>query len=510
MTNVQTDIAILGSGFAGSLTALILNRIGLRPVVLDRAAHPRFAIGESSTPVANYVLRSLAEKYDLLRLVPLCKYGEWQRHYPQVVAGLKRGFSYFHHAPGEPFQPRADHANELLVAASHDDEHSDTHWLRADVDAFLADEVRRADVPLFENTSIRELAADETGDGWIIRGERGGERGGEAVDVRAAFVIDATGEGSVVPRSLGISTDPSSLHTRSRAIYSHFRGLRGFHDILAERGAVVADHPFCCDDAAQHQIVDGAWMWVLRFNNGVTSAGFAIDESRWPLDESLSPETEWQSWLDKYPSVAELFRDATIVDPPGRIVRTRRLQRRAARAVGRNWGLLPHTAGFIDPLHSSGIAHTLCGIERLTHAIECHWRRDGFENALAEYERAVFLELELIDKLVAGCYAAFGDFRKLVAYSMLYFAATTTYEHRRAERGFEPSQLYLRADDVAFQAIVEEFFRRVTSERLSSQPLSSDNFERDLAAALRPYNIAGLCNPAAQNMYRYTAAPHGD
>ena len=55
-----------------------------------------------------------------------------------VVSGLKRGFSYFPHEPEKEFRTRADHANELLVAASHNDDQSDTHWLRADVDQLFA------------------------------------------------------------------------------------------------------------------------------------------------------------------------------------------------------------------------------------------------------------------------------------------------------------------------------------------------------------------------------------
>ena len=171
MERLDADFVILGSGFAGSLAAMILKRLDFRPVVVDRATHPRFAIGESSTPVANFVLRDLVEKYDLTRLAPLAKYGPWQKYYPQIGCGLKRGFSYFEQQPGRRFEPRPDHANELLVAASADDEHSDTQWLRADVDSFLASEVRRMEIPLLEQTEIVQLVRD--GDGWLVSGRRG-------------------------------------------------------------------------------------------------------------------------------------------------------------------------------------------------------------------------------------------------------------------------------------------------------------------------------------------------
>jgi len=46
------DIAIVGSGFAGSLLAMIARRLERSVILLERFKHPRFAIGESSiTPL---------------------------------------------------------------------------------------------------------------------------------------------------------------------------------------------------------------------------------------------------------------------------------------------------------------------------------------------------------------------------------------------------------------------------------------------------------------------------
>ena len=43
--------------------------------------------------------------------------------------------------------------------------------------------------------------------------------------------------------------------------------------------------------------------------------------------------------------------------------------------------------------------------------------------------------IDLVDKLVSGCYAARGNFRLFTAFAMLYFAAATTDERRRAASG---------------------------------------------------------------------------
>src|SRR6266849_4973931 len=97
------DLAIIGSGFGGALTAMVARRLG-------RGTHPRFAIGESTSPLTNLLLEQIARRYDLPRLVPLTEYGKWQRTYPEVGCGLKRGFSFYAHTAGEPFSRREDRA----------------------------------------------------------------------------------------------------------------------------------------------------------------------------------------------------------------------------------------------------------------------------------------------------------------------------------------------------------------------------------------------------------------
>ena len=88
----DADIAVVGSGFAGSLTALALLRRGRRVVLVERDRHPRFAIGESSTPLANLLVEELSDRYDLPRIRAFSKWGTWQRARPDVACGLKRGF----------------------------------------------------------------------------------------------------------------------------------------------------------------------------------------------------------------------------------------------------------------------------------------------------------------------------------------------------------------------------------------------------------------------------------
>src|SRR3954467_9471529 len=105
----DADVAIVGSGFSGSLAALALLKRGKRVALIERGRHPRFAIGESSTPLANLLIEELSDRYDLPGVRVFSKWGTWQRACPDVPCGLKRGFSFFFHQPGTPFPADPDH-----------------------------------------------------------------------------------------------------------------------------------------------------------------------------------------------------------------------------------------------------------------------------------------------------------------------------------------------------------------------------------------------------------------
>jgi FADH2 O2-dependent halogenase len=169
---------------------------------------------------------------------------------------------------------------------------------------------------------------------------------------------------------------------------------------------------------------------------------------------------------------------------------------------------LPHAAGFVDPLHSAGIALTLGGVERLMRAFERHWGRPSFGPALEAYERAVFAELALIDGLVAACYASMPDFRCFTASTMLYFAATIAYEQARAS-GRAGERYVLCADDRRLHAVTAEARARLAGIDAGDEA-GVAAYERFVENAIAPYNTAGLFRPPVPNMYHHTAAPMPD
>src|SRR5439155_878660 len=143
-------VAVIGSGFAGTILARILRRQGHEPVLIDRGTHPRFALGESSTPLAAICLERLAERYGLEDLRDMAAYGRWMAHMPEVRRGLKRGFTFYRHEPDQPFRNDAHNCHRLLVAASPHDGVADSHWLREDIDRFLVQRAVVEDVEVLD------------------------------------------------------------------------------------------------------------------------------------------------------------------------------------------------------------------------------------------------------------------------------------------------------------------------------------------------------------------------
>jgi FADH2 O2-dependent halogenase len=59
------DVAVLGSGIAGSTLAAILGRLGFRVLLLEKGTHPRFAVGEAMQPQSSMLMWILGERFDV-------------------------------------------------------------------------------------------------------------------------------------------------------------------------------------------------------------------------------------------------------------------------------------------------------------------------------------------------------------------------------------------------------------------------------------------------------------
>lgn len=484
------DIAIIGSGFGGTLLAMVARRIGLRVALLEKGSHPRFAIGESTSPLMNLLIEQLAHRYDLPRLLPLTTYGAWQATYPGVVCGLKRGFTYYHHQAGKPFCPAPERKNQLLVAASPSNAVADTHWLRSDVDYFLSREALALGVEYLDETRLCgvELTAGST----ILTGERKGQ----AVHIRATFVVDAGGPNGFLARSLNLPGSNFPDYPPTQALYSHFTNVHRCDQMPALQTPETP--PYAPDDAALHHVFAGGWMWVLRFNNGVTSAGAAVED--WLAQELNIAEGEaaWPRLLQRFPTITAQFADAQAIRP---FVYAPRIAYRLGIAAGKGWALLPSATAFVDPLFSTGMPLTLLGIERLGKIFEEAWGTPQLEARLQEYNSVTLREADWTAQFIASCYAAMTDFPLFSAFSMFYFAAASHAEMaRRVDMPARP-QRFLAADYPPFATGMKHAAQQLREHEQTKRTLNAANFERQIAEAIVCLNVAGLCDPNKRNWY---------
>lgn len=455
---MRTDVVIVGSGFGGSLLAMALRRQGQTVTLLERGRHPRFVIGESTTPLANVVLEHLADRFDLPRVRALSKWGTWQAHHPELRCGLKRGFTFVWDD------------TDLMVAASPRDEVADTHWYRPDVDWWLVREAEALGVRYRDHAVIE--AVDMSDAGVIVRGQ--------GFDVRARVLVDATGPRGFLHHTLRLQEQPTRWLPGTQALYAHFTGV--------ERWASDSDGaacPFPPDDAALHHVFPGGWMWVLRFRHGITSAGVAMTDA---LADDLGLADGGEAWprvLAHVPRLARQFANATPVTP---WVYTPRVAFRSSQVTGPGWVRMPSAVGVIDPLLSTGIPLTLLGVERLAAALGRGVPGDGPIEGLETYATQTIEELDATERLVAGLYATFDDPPLFKRLALMYFAAASFAESHRRLGTPEKSGGFLLCRRPEFSAALQHVCEQ--AQRGVSPEMRADWCDR-ITNAIAPIDVGG-------------------
>lgn len=479
------DVAILGSGFAGSLLAMIAHRLGRSVVLIERGSHPRNVIGESSTPLSNLLLEELAIRYNLPALLPLTKWGAWQRHYPEIACGLKRGFSFFHHDRGSLDSSGFD--KQMLVAASPHDEIADTHWYRADFDQHLVLEVQRLGVAYHDEVHLREVIESKA---YV---ELAGERHQRDFKVRAKFIVDATGPRGCLHHLLQLPEASLPCMPLTQALYNHFRDVRRLDE--SPQSNRDDEPPFPIDDAAVHHVFEGGWIWVLRFNNGVTSAGVVATDATASTLALSEKATAWARLLEQIPALREQFSDAT---PQHSFTYLPRVSFRSGQIAGDRWALLQSAAGFVDPLLSSGFPLTLLGVRRIAEIFDQHWNHPTFAKQLQAYAVATDRDLLATAHLIGALYANMKNFEAFRAISLLYFASASFSETvRRLGKPHLADSFLLRAEP-KFGPAAETLLTRVATGVSLSETVA---FVEEVHRLIAPFDVAGLCASPYNHCY---------
>ncbi len=297
------DVVIAGGGPAGSTAALVLARTGLRVCVLEKDRHPRFHIGESILPRTSPLLRELGIEARILRLTHVPKYG------------AEFGF-------GDCHTTRKFTFNDALIKGE-----PVFNIERSIFDKALLDLAREAGADVHEGTPVRAVSRLAPGD---IRVET------DAGAVRGRVLLDASGHGTIVGRTLNQRRGFDDPDLQKVAYFQHFEHVE-------RPPGNESGHPciIMCDEG---------WFWLIGLSPTKTSVGFV---TRPAFVRTIDvPATELLAWaIARCPVVRHRMRDAT--GPRENIILSD-FSYRCRPYAGPGYFLVGDAACFLDPIFSTG------------------------------------------------------------------------------------------------------------------------------------------------------------
>ncbi len=302
------DVLVIGGGPAGTTVAPLLAEKGYKVVLLEKARHPRFHIGESLLP-ANLPLFERLGIADQVKAIGMEKWGA------EFVSPQHDMSQTFHFA--DAWDKSMPHAYQVK---------------RAEFDTILIHNAADKGVEVHENCKAKavDFQADDTA---VVSAQHDD---GREVEWQARFVVDASGRDTFLANRFQIK-HRNPKHNSS-AIYGHFSGAKR-HDGQAEGNITIF-------------WFDHGWFWFIPMMNDVTSIGMVT----WPYYMKTIGERSLEQFLRDgiamCPGLAERLKDAKLET---KVEATGNFSYVSERNHGANYLLLGDAYAFIDPVFSSGV-----------------------------------------------------------------------------------------------------------------------------------------------------------
>lgn len=497
MKDKQFDVIILGSGLVGSILATILARHNLRILTIDKNAHPRFAIGEAVTPDTDLMLKILSYQYSVPEISHLSSFENICKYISPDACGFKRSFNFIYH--GEDKAGTNQEYDKLGV-------HPSSHLFRQETDEYMIKVALNYGVKLLENTNVIGLKIDtNTVEVKIDSGEQ----------FTADYLVDASGYNSPVSRQFDLRENPTRFKTHSRTIFTHMTGVKDYDDCIESQRNNQDNLSW--HEGTLHHVFDGGWMWMIPFNNHeqstnqICSVGLNLDSRRFPKTD-ISPEAEFQKFLEKFPNVALQFEDAK---PVRNWIATDRLQYSSHSCMGARFYQVPHAAGFVDALFSFGLVNSYTILIPLAGRILKAFAKNDFsQEQFSDLERLQQQLFDYNDKLVSCSYTSFASYKLWNAWRRVWILGSTLRQWKagirkglKIEAG-KGEELAKVKDEVnldyltpSFEGLGDDFFYNATTtvEKVELGLIDPDEAAEQIISSIDsidflPKNYLGLGN----------------
>jgi flavin-dependent dehydrogenase len=304
------DAVVVGGGPAGSTAALVMARAGLRVRLLERTRFPRFHIGESLLPRNFQLFREL----DLL---------EGLEGVPKVD---KKGAEFIVGSGGEP--------SLFPFTMSMGGETESYNLERAPFDDRLLDIARQAGAEISEGTAVRKILRLDDG-GVEVETEDGGIAGNTRGNIAARFLVDASGQSTLLGKHLGIRR--VLPHLKKIAYFGHFENV--WRRPGDEGGYIVI---VVCEEG---------WFWIIPLDETRTSIGMVMHDHE-ARKVGLPPDRMLAWGISRCPVLRERTAEATF---PAETHVLADFSYRCAPYAGPGYFLVGDAATFIDPIFSTGV-----------------------------------------------------------------------------------------------------------------------------------------------------------
>lgn len=323
------DAVIIGGAFSGASTALLLKRRrpATRVLIIEKAVEFDRKVGESTTEVSSCFLTKVLG------------ISTWLGHHQLAKQGLRMWFA---RTPGEKFEDCVE------MGARYNSRLSGFQVDRATLDEHLLSLAVAEGCELWRPAKI--VALELGGAGRNLLSVRVGE---ETREVRAKWVVDASGRAAVIARKLALLRPMAELPVN--ALWARFTGVKDWDgpELRAKypcwAKAAVTSRAW----ATNHLMGLGWWTWIIPLRGGDYSIGLVYDTRLFTPPAGATIGERLCAHFQAHPVGREILADAQPVAGDQRAFSS--LPYVSERVMGDGWAMAGDAAGFIDPLYSPGL-----------------------------------------------------------------------------------------------------------------------------------------------------------